>query len=168
LTNGITPGCYKIDGIATNGNMDESASMDLTTETRGIASSSIEIKSNGWQNTLWKDNFKKVETRNSASDANAYCDMFAISKFWFASRTICVSRYSTGNIVNWNLFKGSGGNATGASGITIYSIGNSLSTSSGGAFGGSYSYAACPIVNIPITQINMSSDYNATTGWNLN
>lgn len=166
MTNGITLGCHKIDGIATNGNMDESDSGDLTTETNGIASTSIEIKSDGWYKALNQDNFKKVKTRNSELDATAYCEMFTVShQHWFASRTVSVGRYSSGNVINWNLFRGSSGGAT--VGITVIGFTNSLYTSSGGAYGKSYSYAACPIVTIPISQINMSSAYNSTTGWNL-
>lgn len=176
MINGITGEKNKIDGVLTNGIMSESEQETLTTETTLGKHTSIEAESTYWHKTLEDDTgtyFIKPSTRKNSKDDTVYDELFALGSdkinkngYWIATRYAHFKdkeTYQTQfDAIEWGIFKYTKTYGQGYIGAMYDMYNLNVGTSPYASV-----YALRPIVNIPIDQIDMSNEYNSTTGWNL-
>lgn len=142
----------KVDNMVVNGTMSESEQYELTTEDDYSANSSIDIQQTFWERDRaeMKNTYKKGKTRNSISDNNIYYELFyADARYWLSSRGVHSKNYTFGIRC---MFQGI---------VALAGLENASSPP------GDVISKIRPVVNIPISLFDLSSDYDEIGVWNL-
>ncbi len=144
----------KIDGVATNGTMNESEQHELTTEADFRANTSIDIQQTFWTRDRMDmiSNYKKVETRRNVNDSNIYYELFysqAPNAYWLSSRGVDCKNNTFGLR---SIIEGQ---------VSIAEIYHSSTPPK------PVSQQMRPVVTIPSSAIDLSSNYNEIGMWEL-
>lgn len=144
----------KIDGVTTNGTMNESEQHELTTEADFRANTSIDIQQTFWTRDRMDmiSNYKKVETRRNVNDSNIYYELFysqAPNAYWLSSRGVDCKNNTFGLR---SIIEGQ---------VSIAEIYHSSTPPK------PVSQQMRPVVTIPSSAIDLSSNYNEIGMWEL-
>lgn len=147
----------KIDGNAITGTLGKSEQMELTTETYSQASNSIEFQQTYWSRSTLDivTNFKTADTRDTTKANSMYYELLCnngSSYYWLASRFADTYNSSYANVGLYIV------NNDGVHGNGMFN------SSSGIDSNNCFIY---PVVSLPASMIDISIEYNESTGWGL-
>lgn len=149
----------KIDGNASTGESGRSEQTLLTEITSGQASTSIEVQQTYWyrSNSDIKSNFKKANTRSEDTTIvkSMYYELLCnngTSNYWLASRYANTSSSTLVDFGLQDIYEGA------VQGSDMFISDASLD---------SYERYVRPVVSLPISSIDITKEYNESTGWSL-
>ena len=142
--------------VITGGTLSESEQKEPTTATYSKANSSITITQTHWDRALIGNNFKTAATRNSIEDSSIYYNLFInngsnYAGYWLASRRVLAGDVN----VSFGIRSVDNGSVTSSWMISSYPYENEQQ------------YLSRPVVNLPSTNIDLSTNYGELGAWNL-
>lgn len=147
----------KIDGKAITGSLGKSEQTALTTETSSQASTSIETQQTYWDrnDSDMKTNFQTADTRDNMKANSMYYELLCnngTSFYWLASRF--VDNYHP-SYADFGLCEMQYG---GVSGYGMFASDSDMVD---------YNHYVRPVVSLPSSIIDISTEYDENTGWTI-